>query len=270
MNKLKGILNIVNMVLNGLVLVAGLVIGGYLISRLVSSEKNTDKTKLVQTNQPKDAKKSVSSVDNPELLFEKSQQVRLYDTVNFESVSIALSQIEKLSSKNPDKPIWLMINTPGGSVFDGMRLAELVKNSKTPVYTVCVGICASMGFIIHQHGQKRYVFEYSTLMSHPISMGSQDNMYNIKSRVDYIFSLYQKIMSYIASRSKLSTERLIELSKSELYIESADAYKMGFADKVIHLELEKESDGLDDQVGRFPYSQVKKDTSHTFKIKAVW
>ena len=66
------------------------------------------------------------------------------------------------------KPIQLFINSYGGSVYDGLALIDVIKRSKTPVHTVCIGSCMSMALWVWLSGAKRFVGESTTLMFHDV------------------------------------------------------------------------------------------------------
>lgn len=68
------------------------------------------------------------------------------------------------------KPIQLFINSYGGSVYDGLALIDVIKRSKTPVHTVCIGSCMSMALWVWLSGAKRFVGESATLMFHDVSL----------------------------------------------------------------------------------------------------
>lgn len=72
------------------------------------------------------------------------------------------------------KPIQLFINSYGGSVYDGLALIDVIKRSKTPVHTVCIGSCMSMALWVWLSGAKRFVGKSATLMFHDVSLFAYD------------------------------------------------------------------------------------------------
>ena len=72
------------------------------------------------------------------------------------------------------KPIQLFINSYGGSVYDGLALIDVIKRSKTPVHTVCIGSCMSMALWVWLSGAKRFVGESATLMFHDVILFAYD------------------------------------------------------------------------------------------------
>lgn len=72
------------------------------------------------------------------------------------------------------KPIQLFINSYGGSVYDGLALIDVIKRSKTPVHTVCIGSCMSMALWVWLSGAKRFVGESATLMFQDVSLFAYD------------------------------------------------------------------------------------------------
>ena len=79
-------------------------------------------------------------------------------------------QKEKIYKDWERTPIKLFINSYGGSVYDGLALVDVIKRSRTPVHTICIGSCMSMALWIWLAGEKRLVGELSTLMFHDLSV----------------------------------------------------------------------------------------------------
>lgn len=156
-------------------------IGGVLLLALVVNQFTTPAT----TTQASDEKTAVTLpvFNPPEALlvtlpvFDKQvkylnlvedQTVEIYGEINESSEAIA-QKITSLAAKG--KPIYLLINSPGGSVMDGALIISAIEASKAPVYTICTQLCASMAALIHQYGHTRYMVDRSILMFHPAAGG---------------------------------------------------------------------------------------------------
>lgn len=130
------------------------------------------------------------------------------------------------------KPIKLFINSFGGSVYDGLSLIDIIKQSKTPVYTISIGSSMSMGFWIYLAGHKRFVGENATLMFHDISTVVWDKTEGIKQEVKEMERLQAMLSQHITSTSLVKQETLNDYitRKAEWYISADEAIKLKLAD----------------------------------------
>lgn len=97
------------------------------------------------------------------------------EEVNATTASLVVAQLLYLEAQDPDKEIQLYINSPGGSVTDGMAIYDTMQYVKCEVSTVCVGMCASMGAFLLSSGArgKRIALPNAEIMIHQPSAGTQ-------------------------------------------------------------------------------------------------
>ena len=88
------------------------------------------------------------------------------------------------------EPMYVFIDSPGGSVLSGAQIISAIQAAKGPVNTLCVGICASMAAMIHQFGTNRLVLDRSFLMFHPASGGAEGEVDKMYSRLTTIRQLH--------------------------------------------------------------------------------
>lgn len=173
---------------------------------------------------------------------EQYRKILLSENISASSVK---SVIEKIMDINHDddckeadykdwerKPIQLFINSFGGSVYDGLSLVDIIKQSKTPVHTISIGSSMSMGFWIYLAGHKRYVGENATLMFHDISTCVWDKVEGIKQELSECLRLQKIICSEVTSTSLVKQETLNDYltHKAEWYIPADEAIKLKLAD----------------------------------------
>ena len=140
--------------------------------------------------------------------------------------------ITALSSKSKD-PIFLLINSPGGSVLDGSMVITAIENSPAPVYTVCLQFCASMAAIIHQFGTERYMVNRSSLMFHDASGGVQGTVPQMNSRLTQIMKITGKLSEFIAQRAGIDAEDFKSKLAPEMWLDAEDATLSHFNDKLV-------------------------------------
>jgi ATP-dependent Clp protease protease subunit len=129
------------------------------------------------------------------------------------------------------KPIKLFINSYGGSVYDGLALIDVIKRSKTPVHTICVGSCMSMGLWIWLAGAKRLIGERSTLMFHDLAAFAIDKTEGIKQELNEMLRLQEMLIADITGSSLVKEETLRDyiMRKAEWYIPASEAISLKLA-----------------------------------------
>lgn len=132
-----------------------------------------------------------------------------------------------------NEPIFLFIASPGGSVFQGNMIITAMEGLKSPVYTVCVRMCASMAAVIHQYGKQRYMINRATLMFHYASGGFDGEMNKIESLYNYVKRVLQKENAYISKRIGITPEQFHNMWQSDLWIDAEDAKANNLTDEVV-------------------------------------
>ena len=205
---------------------------------------------LLSPNKPKDVVKELLSTDlvkadiikdvqvlNPPILKDKSLEktkyklsgldlnnrvVYIYGEINEASAPLVAEQILKFSESS--EPMYIFIDSPGGSVISGAAIISAMEAAKGPVNTVCIQLCASMAAMIHQYGTNRLMLNRAFLMFHPASGGVEGEVDKAFSRLSTMRRFIGKMEENVASRSKISYEEYKRKSGVELWIDSEDAY----------------------------------------------
>lgn len=166
--------------------------------------------------------------------------VQLNTEVNERSVDQAISEI-KQANKQQKKSIYLLLDSPGGSVYDGGRLIAAMGASKAPVYTVVTGLAASMAAIITEYGKERYMLDRTTLMFHPASMqvmmsGEVDKLI---SRLQYGQTEINKMDVHTAQRSGQTYTEFKAKTEREYWTDAEDALHDHLIDAIVDLDFVK-------------------------------
>lgn len=162
--------------------------------------------------------------------------IYLTTQVSFQSAQDLSNQIKQLNQQSSE-PIYMLIDSPGGSVLDGAILASEMEASKAPVYTVCTRLCASMAAMLHSYGAKRFVLDRAVLMYHPASGGAGGQVPNMISQLTTIDRYINKMVANLVSKTKLSQAEFDKLVAYELWIDGEDAVNKGFADGIVNLNV---------------------------------
>ena len=137
------------------------------------------------------------------------------------------------------KPIFIYINSLGGSVSDGFAIIDAVVASKTPVYTVNIGTSYSMGFLIFLSGTKRYATVNSTFLCHEGSSSVYDTMSKAKDRMEFENNQMEKhIMDYVLSRTHISESLYQEQYRKEWYMYPEEAKKLGVVTDIVGIDCD--------------------------------
>lgn len=176
-------------------------------------------------------------LDSLKVNFERS--VTLFGEVDENTVNQAVEGLLRLDNAKPGDPIYLLIASPGGSVFAGEELLSAMESLKSPVYTVCTSLCASMAAIIHQYGTQRLAFDRSILMFHDASGGVNGEVRKMQSMLTMIERKIERVDRYIANKSHMTYEKFMDMHKYDLWIDASDAKAVGLVDKLIKTQLDQ-------------------------------
>lgn len=155
--------------------------------------------------------------------------------VNEAMASIVVSELLYLQSEAPETPIHLYINSPGGSVVDGLAIVDTMNTISCPVYTYCVGQCASMGSIFLTSGEKghRYALPNSRIMIHQVSGGSQGTYEDMKRSINEAGRLNELLAGIIAKTTNKPLEEVKKDMDRDYFMSAEEALKYGIVDKIV-------------------------------------
>ncbi len=161
--------------------------------------------------------------------------VFLGEPVTSESANRIVAQLLFLEAEDPDKDIYLYINSPGGSVYDGLGIFDTMQHIKPDVHTVCVGLAASMGAFLLCAGTrgKRSSLTHSRIMIHQPLGGARGQASDIRIQADEILYLKKKLNTELAERTGQPLSRIEEDTDRDFFMSPAEAMEYGLIDKVI-------------------------------------
>jgi ATP-dependent Clp protease protease subunit len=161
----------------------------------------------------------------------------LGDEVNDVTAGLVVAQMLFLEAEDPDKDIYLYINSPGGSITSGMAIYDTMNYIKPDVSTICVGMAASMGAFLLSAGTpgKRMALPNSDVMIHQPLGGAQGQATDIEIRAKRILSLKEKLTRLMAESTdgKTSIEEMEKLCDRDTWLSAEEALDLGLIDRVI-------------------------------------
>jgi ATP-dependent Clp protease protease subunit len=175
----------------------------------------------------------------------KDRNLILSAYVNRDTVGPIIKSITDINTEDDEraskvvgyerKPIKLIINSFGGSAYDGWGLVGVIEQSKTPVHTICAGEAMSMGLWLVLSGHKRFATKYSTFLYHEVSDFVHDKLEGIKDEVREIERIQKICDDYIVDKTKILRSKLEEVrsKKQDWYISAQEALELGIVDEII-------------------------------------
>ena len=162
--------------------------------------------------------------------------VMLCEEVNDTSASLVIAQMLYLEGQDPDKDIQFYINSPGGSVTDGMAIYDTMQYIKCDVSTICIGMAASMGAFLLSSGTKgkRLALPNAEIMIHQPSGGTQGQASDIKIQAEWMLRTREKLNRILAENTGKSIEQIAIDTERDNFMPAEDAVKYGLIDKVIY------------------------------------
>ena len=161
--------------------------------------------------------------------------IMLSDEVNDATASLVVAQLLYLESQDPDKDIQLYINSPGGSVTDGMAIYDTMQYVKCDVSTICVGMAASMGAFLLSSGAKgkRIALPNAEIMIHQPSAGTQGKVTDMEIDVEHFLRIKKNLNEILASNTGKTAEEVKAASERDHWMTADEAKDFGLVDKII-------------------------------------
>lgn len=154
--------------------------------------------------------------------------------INDAVANMIVAQLIYLEGKNPDKDIYLYINSPGGSVSAGLAIFDTINFIKCDVSTCCIGLAASMGAFLLASGTKgkRFALPNSEIMIHQPLGGAQGQASDIEIQAKHIQKIKEKINRILSERTGQPLEKVEKDTDRDFYMSAEQALEYGLIDKI--------------------------------------
>lgn len=168
----------------------------------------------------------------------KDRIIFLGEDVNPTTASLVIAQMLFLESEDPDKEIFFYINSPGGSITDGMAIVDTMNYIKCPVATYCVGMAASMGAVLLASGEKgkRFAMPNSEILIHQPLIGGHGisgQTTEIKIHADHMVKTREKLNKLLSERTGQTLETIEKDTERDNYMTAEEALKYGLIDGIL-------------------------------------
>jgi ATP-dependent Clp protease protease subunit len=165
----------------------------------------------------------------------KDRIIMLSGEVNDDSANLVVAQLLFLESEDPDKDIYLYINSPGGSITAGMAIYDTMQYVKADVSTICIGMAASMGAFLLSSGAKgkRFALPNSEIMIHQPLGGFKGQATDIDIHARRILKIKDTLNEILSENTKQPLDKIKKDVERDYFMGAAEAKEYGLVDEVI-------------------------------------
>ena len=168
----------------------------------------------------------------------KDRIIFLGEEVTAASANVVIAQLFFLESEDPDKEIYLYINSPGGSITAGMAIVDTMNYIKCPVTTICVGMAASMGAVLLASGEKgkRFATPNAEILIHqPLIAGGGISGQPTEKKIhaDHMVKTREKLNKLLSDRTGQSLETIERDTERDNYMTAEQALAYGLIDGIM-------------------------------------
>lgn len=181
----------------------------------------------------KESSEGMSRYSVLDAMFQR-REIQCIGTVDADMVNSLLTQIRYLAAEDPTGEITMFINSPGGSVPDGMALLDVMAAVPCPIRTVCVGTAASMASLLFVCGDTRDMLEHSHLMIHdPLVQNLSGSALKIEAASKNLLKTREIAAKIYAKVSGKTLDEIYALTCEDTLLDAEAALQVGLADRII-------------------------------------
>lgn len=188
---------------------------------------NKEKKNNKKDNGPKKAS-SINLFDN--------RIIKLSKTIDAEESEKIIDQLLKLDTMKSNKDITFYINSPGGSVSDGMAIYDVMQMIKSDIKTICIGRCSSMAAVLLSGGTKgkRFITPNSEVMIHEVSSFNMGKIGELKINYEHSNTLNERIIKLLANNTGKTIKQIRhDIQLKDRWFNAEEALEYGLVDKLL-------------------------------------
>lgn len=167
--------------------------------------------------------------------------IMINDEITDQLAALIVAEILFLNAKDQTEPITIYINSPGGSIYAGLAIYDIIKKVECPISTIGIGLCASMGAFLLSSGDKgrRFALENTEIMIHQPLGGSQGQVSDIEIMTKRYLYLKNKLNQMLAAHTGQGIKKIAKDTDRDYFMSSLEAKEYGLIDDVISLNTLK-------------------------------
>ncbi len=168
----------------------------------------------------------------------KERIIILGTPIEDQIANLIVAQLLFLESEDPDRDIWLYINSPGGSVTAGLAIYDTMRHIRPDIATVCVGMAGSMATPILAGGAKgkRYSLPHSTIHMHPAGGGARGYAPDVEIMARELLRMQQVVRELLSKDTGQTVERIAKDFDRDLFMTPEQAKEYGIIDEILSRE----------------------------------
>ena len=165
----------------------------------------------------------------------KDRIIMLSGEINDDTANLVVAQLLFLESEDPDKDIYLYINSPGGSITSGMAIYDTMNFIKSDVSTICLGIAASMAAFLLSSGKggKRYALPNAEVMIHQPLGGAEGQSADIEIAALHIKRVREKLYRSLSEATGTPMDKIAQDADRNYWMDAQEALNYGMIDRII-------------------------------------
>ena len=153
--------------------------------------------------------------------------------INDDLANSVVAQLLFLAADDPEKEIFLYINSPGGSVTAGLAIYDVINYIQCEVITIGMGLCASLGAFLLATGNKRYALENTKIMIHQPLGKSEGQASDIMIVAEEIIKTKKRLNEILAFKTKQNVDKIETDSERDFYMTASEAKSYGIIDEIL-------------------------------------
>ena len=167
--------------------------------------------------------------------------IMINDEITDQLAALIVAEILFLNAKDQAEPITIYINSPGGSIYAGLAIYDIIKKVECPISTIGIGLCASMGAFLLSSGDKgrRFALENTEIMIHQPLGGSQGQVSDIEIMTKRYLYWKNKLNQMLAAHTGQDIKKIAKDTDRDYFMSSLEAKEYGLIDDVISLNALK-------------------------------
>ncbi len=167
--------------------------------------------------------------------------IMINDEITNQLAALIVAEILFLNAKDQTEPITIYINSPGGSIYAGLAIYDIIKKVECPISTIGIGLCASMGAFLLSSGDKgrRFALENTEIMIHQPLGGSQGQVSDIEIMTKRYLYWKNKLNQMLAAHTGQDIKKIAKDTDRDYFMSSLEAKEYGLIDDVISLNTLK-------------------------------
>lgn len=190
---------------------------------------------MIQT--PNIVKETSSGLERLTITDTMLQQRKIWcvGEINGESAVSLILQLHHLEHEDPTAPITMYVNSPGGSVSDGLAILDTMHALKAPITTICVGEAASMGALLFVSGRERLMLPNAHVMIHdPLIQSVGGSALEVERRSKRLMKTRERVGRLLAEATGHTLEEILDITATDRYFDAEEALEFGLADRIAY------------------------------------